>query len=66
MRDAIQDFLDSFTVEHVAVEFSRCGLTINVVHPFSGANPEGIVSCHGRMLLEVTDVVANICKLLSV
>jgi len=53
--DAIQDFLDSFTVEHVAVEFSRCGLTVNVAYPFLGASPDGIVSCscYGRMLVEV-------------
>ena len=32
------------------VEFSRCGLTISVVHPFLGASPDGN---HGKMLVEV-------------
>jgi len=54
-------FLDSFTVEHVTVEFSNC----KCCPSFLGADPKETVSCHGRMLVEVTDVVANICKLLS-
>ena len=42
-------------MEHVGVEFSRCGLTISVVHPFLGASRDGIISCshHGKMLVEV-------------
>ena len=42
-------------MEHVGVEFSRCGLTISVVHPFLGVSRDWIISCsyHGKMLVEV-------------
>jgi len=57
--DAIQHFLDSFTVEHVAIEFSRYGLTVNVAYPLLGASPDGPWQNASRSL---TDAVANVCK----
>ena len=46
---------DAIQVEHVGVEYSRCGLTISVAHPFLGASPDSIgsCSCHGKMFVKV-------------
>ena len=53
--DAVQDFLDSFAINHSDIGFCRSGLVINTKYPFLGASSDGVVSCswHGKMLIEV-------------
>ena len=44
--DAIEDFLDSFYLEHTDVKFESCGLFVNQnTHPFMGASPNDIIQC---------------------
>jgi len=53
--DAVEEFLDSFAMDHQDVKFKESGLVVNKEYPFLGATPDGIIqcSCHSTSLLEV-------------